>query len=85
MALTFITVTLLCLFLLIASRVASETLAPGATLMPHLKQFIPALHHALVKARANPPPELSAGVEQQVREYLIGLNDGKVLLKHFFP
>lgn len=50
----------------------------GGTVMPRLSQFIPALHHALVKARANPPPELSAGVERQAREYLIGLNEGNV-------
>lgn len=46
--------------------------------MPRLTQFIPALHHALVKARANPPPQLSTGVEHQAREYLSGLNEGKV-------
>ncbi|XP_040014619.1 protein TASOR isoform X4 [Xiphias gladius] len=57
---------------------APESLTSGATVMPRLSQFIPALHHALVKARANPPPELSAGVERQAREYLIGLNDTKV-------
>ncbi|XP_040890119.1 protein TASOR isoform X2 [Toxotes jaculatrix] len=57
---------------------ASESLMSGAMVMPRLSQFIPALHHALVKARANPPPELSAGVERQAREYLTGLNDGKV-------
>ncbi|XP_071351563.1 protein TASOR isoform X2 [Trachinotus anak] len=57
---------------------ASESLMPVAAVMPRLGQFIPALHHALVKARANPPPELSAGVERQARDYLIGLNDGKV-------
>ena len=50
----------------------------GATVMPRLSTFIPALHHALVKTRANPAPELSAGVERQAKEYLIGLNDGKV-------
>nr|XP_019952270.1 PREDICTED: protein TASOR isoform X1 [Paralichthys olivaceus] len=50
----------------------------GATVMPHLSTFIPALHHALVKTRANPAPELSAGVERQAKEYLIGLKDGKV-------
>ncbi|XP_070849967.1 protein TASOR-like [Chaetodon trifascialis] len=50
----------------------------GTTVMPRLSQFIPALHHALVKARANPPPDLSAGVERQAREYLIGLNEGNV-------
>ncbi|KAG7226668.1 hypothetical protein INR49_001838, partial [Caranx melampygus] len=50
----------------------------GATVMPRLNQFIPALHHALVKARANPPAELSAGVERQAQEYLSSLNDGKV-------
>uniref|UniRef100_A0A8C4IIZ5 TASOR pseudo-PARP domain-containing protein n=1 Tax=Dicentrarchus labrax TaxID=13489 RepID=A0A8C4IIZ5_DICLA len=61
-----------------SSHDASESLMPGVTVMPHLNQFIPALHHALVKARANPPPELSAGVERQAREYLIGQNDGKV-------
>ncbi len=61
-----------------SSRDASESLMSGGTVMPRLNQFIPALHHALVKARANPPPELSAGVELQAREYFIGLNDGKV-------
>ncbi|XP_035517685.1 protein TASOR [Morone saxatilis] len=61
-----------------SSHDASKSLMPGVTVMPHLNQFIPALHHALVKARANPPPELSAGVERQAREYLIGQNDGKV-------
>lgn len=50
----------------------------GPTVMPRLNQFIPALHHALIKARANPPAELSAGVERQVQEYLSSLNDGKV-------
>ncbi|XP_044206100.1 uncharacterized protein LOC122981439 [Thunnus albacares] len=57
---------------------ATESLMSGVTVMPRLNQFIPALHHALVKARANPPPELSAGVERQAREYLIGQTDGKV-------
>lgn len=60
------------------SHDASRVSMSSATVMPQLEQFIPALHHALVKARANPPPELSAGVELQVREYLSGLNDGKV-------
>ncbi|XP_062264804.1 uncharacterized protein tasora isoform X1 [Platichthys flesus] len=50
----------------------------AATLMPRLSTFIPALHHALVKTRANPAPELSAGVERQAKEYLIGLEEGKV-------
>ncbi|KAK1900879.1 Protein TASOR, partial [Dissostichus eleginoides] len=50
----------------------------GCPVMPRLSQFIPALHHALVKARANHPPELSAGVEHLTREYLVGLTDGKV-------
>ncbi|XP_075951683.1 protein TASOR isoform X1 [Anarhichas minor] len=57
---------------------ASESVVSGVKVMPRLSQFIPALHHALVKARANPHPELSAGVERQAREYLIGMNDGKV-------
>ncbi|KAI3369721.1 hypothetical protein L3Q82_024567 [Scortum barcoo] len=61
-----------------SSHDASQSLMSGGSVMPRLNQFIPALHHALVKARANPPPELSAGVEHQAREYLIGLNDGKV-------
>ncbi|XP_056243599.1 protein TASOR isoform X1 [Seriola aureovittata] len=60
------------------SHDASESLMSGATVMPRLSQFIPSLHHALVKARANPPPDLSAGVERQAQEYLTGLNDGKV-------
>ncbi|XP_055365092.1 protein TASOR [Betta splendens] len=57
---------------------ATQSSPAGAAVMPRLSRFIPALHHALIKARANPPPELSAGVEHQVREYLMGLNDGKV-------
>ncbi|XP_047439664.1 protein TASOR isoform X2 [Mugil cephalus] len=61
-----------------SSHDASESQMSGAVAMPRLNQFIPALHHALVKARANPPPELSAGVERQAREYLVGLKDGKV-------
>ncbi|KAG7244385.1 hypothetical protein INR49_001684, partial [Caranx melampygus] len=74
------------LFLLSSAQMATPTalrLSPsphesGATVMPRLNQFIPALHHALVKARANPPAELSAGVERQAQEYLSSLNDGKV-------
>lgn len=46
--------------------------------MPRLSHFVPALHHALIKARANPPEELSASVEHQAREYLTGLKEGKV-------
>lgn len=46
--------------------------------MPRLSRFVPALHHALIKARANPPEELSASVERQAREYLMGLKEGKV-------
>ncbi|XP_033482081.1 protein TASOR isoform X2 [Epinephelus lanceolatus] len=46
--------------------------------MVMLNKFTPALHHALVKARANPPPELSVGVEHHAREYLTGLNSGNV-------
>lgn len=61
-----------------SSHDASESQMSGAMVMPQLNQFIPALHHALVKARANPPPELSAGVERQARDYLSGLKDGKV-------
>uniref|UniRef100_UPI0037E9AD00 protein TASOR n=1 Tax=Semicossyphus pulcher TaxID=241346 RepID=UPI0037E9AD00 len=59
------------------SQDASEPSMSGGQVMPRLSKFIPALHHALVKARANPPPELSAGVERQAREYLAGLKDGK--------
>ncbi|XP_074493745.1 protein TASOR isoform X2 [Sebastes fasciatus] len=61
-----------------SSHNASESLMSGGTVMPRLNQFIPALHHALVKARADPPLQLSAGVERQAREYLNGLNDCKV-------
>lgn len=46
--------------------------------MPRLSHFVPALHHALIKAGANPPEELSANVEYQAREYLTGLKEGKV-------
>ncbi|XP_028285259.1 protein TASOR isoform X2 [Parambassis ranga] len=61
-----------------SSKDASAESSAGASVMPRLNQFIPALHHALVKARANPAPDLSAGVERQTRDYLSGLNDGKV-------
>ncbi|XP_034725833.1 protein TASOR isoform X2 [Etheostoma cragini] len=61
-----------------SSHDASESLMSGGMVMPRLNQFIPVLHHALVKARANPPPELSAGVERLAREYLASLNDGIV-------
>lgn len=57
---------------------ANCSTAATQPLMPQLSQFIPALHHSLLKVRANPPPELSAGVERQAREYLIGLKEGKV-------
>ena len=70
-------------FLPVAFRGASSShnaSQSGSPVMPRLSQFIPALHHALVKARANHPPELSAGVEHLTREYLIGLTDGKVTL-----
>ncbi|CAL8338366.1 unnamed protein product [Lota lota] len=43
-----------------------------------LGQFIPALHHALVKTRANPTSELSAGVERQTGLYLAGRRDHTV-------
>ncbi|KAM4588181.1 protein TASOR isoform 2-T2 [Odontesthes bonariensis] len=55
-----------------------ESLTASASVMPRLSEFLPALHHALVKARANPPPKLSLGVELQTREYLTGLKDGNV-------
>ncbi|XP_071190862.1 protein TASOR-like isoform X1 [Salvelinus alpinus] len=45
--------------------------------MPQLNSFVPALHHALVKVRCNPPADLSAGVERQARDYLSGLHHGK--------
>lgn len=64
-----------------ASRDASQSLLSGSPIMPSLNKFIPALHHALVKACANPSPELSAGVENHAREYLMGQIDGKVILK----
>ncbi|KAM7006484.1 protein TASOR, partial [Tautogolabrus adspersus] len=60
------------------SHDASVPSMSGGQVMPKLNQFIPALHHALVKARANPPADLSAGVERQTRDYLTGLKDGKV-------
>ncbi|XP_069025657.1 protein TASOR isoform X2 [Embiotoca jacksoni] len=58
-------------------RAASPPSTSGAAVMLRLGQFVPALHHALVKARTDPPAELSVGVEHQAREYLIGLKDGK--------
>ncbi|XP_042365956.1 protein TASOR-like isoform X2 [Plectropomus leopardus] len=61
-----------------SSHDAAESPMSASTVMPRISQFLPALHHALLKARANPPPELSAGVERHAREYLLGLNDGKV-------
>ncbi|XP_029908234.1 protein TASOR isoform X2 [Myripristis murdjan] len=61
-----------------SSHDAAKQSLSGSVVVPRLSQFLPALHHALVKARANPPTDLSAGVEQQAREYLSGLKDGKV-------
>ncbi|CAG5977835.1 unnamed protein product [Menidia menidia] len=55
-----------------------DSWTPGGPVMLRLAEFIPALHHALVKARASPPPKLSLGVELQTREYLNGLKDGSV-------
>lgn len=45
--------------------------------MPHLNSFLPAYHYALSKVRCNPPPNLSAGVEQLVHEYLSSLQESK--------
>lgn len=61
-----------------AASGANCATAAAEPVMPQLSKFIPALHHSLVKVRANPPPELSAGVERQAREYFMGLKDGKV-------
>ncbi|KAL0978818.1 hypothetical protein UPYG_G00176120 [Umbra pygmaea] len=47
-------------------------------IMPQLNSFVPALHHALVKVRCNPPADILAGVENQARDYLSGLHDGKL-------
>ncbi|XP_017286994.1 protein TASOR [Kryptolebias marmoratus] len=55
-----------------------ESLKSNALVMPRLKEFLPALHQALIKARANPPSNLSAGVELQTKEYFSGLKDGSV-------
>ncbi|XP_036007474.1 uncharacterized protein LOC105938223 isoform X1 [Fundulus heteroclitus] len=64
----------------LASRRSSsqERLIPPASAVPRLAEFLPALHHSLVKAKANPPPNLSAGVELQTQEYLRGSKDGSV-------
>ncbi|XP_037534930.1 protein TASOR [Nematolebias whitei] len=55
-----------------------ESVKSGASVMPRLKEAIPALHQALTKARANPPSNLSASVELQTQEYLSGLKNGSV-------
>nr|XP_020466781.1 protein TASOR [Monopterus albus] len=60
-----------------SSHDCSESSMSGAMVMPQLRQFIPALHHSLIKARANPPAELSVGVEQLMKEYFISLTDDK--------
>lgn len=68
-------------FLPAASRCDPSTLESSWSLppvMPHLSAFIPALHHALIKARANRPANLPAGVEHQAQEYFSGLKDGSV-------
>eukprot|EP00066_Takifugu_rubripes_P026953 XP_011616219.1 PREDICTED: protein FAM208A-like isoform X1 [Takifugu rubripes] len=61
-----------------SSSSSSSSGEASECLMPRLSHFVPALHHALIKARANPPEELSASVEQQAREYLLGLKEGKL-------
>ncbi|MEQ2163251.1 hypothetical protein GOODEAATRI_028252, partial [Goodea atripinnis] len=61
-----------------AFELTQECLVSPVSVMPRLPEFLPALHHSLVKARGNPPSNLSAGVELQTQEYLSGLNDGSV-------
>ncbi|XP_047203621.1 protein TASOR isoform X4 [Girardinichthys multiradiatus] len=61
-----------------SSSSSQECLVSPVSVMPRLPEFLPALHHSLVKARGNPPSNLSAGVELQTQEYLSGLNDGSV-------
>ncbi|KAM8867280.1 protein TASOR-like isoform 1-T1 [Synchiropus picturatus] len=56
----------------------SSPVPPLSNMKPVLHQFIPVLHYSLIKARANPPPELAVGVEQHAREYLAGQIGGKV-------
>lgn len=53
------------------------TPGPQDPVIPHLNSFIPAYHYALSKVRCNPPVNLSAGVEQQAHEYLIGLCESR--------
>ncbi|KAM9444561.1 protein TASOR isoform 2-T2 [Clarias gariepinus] len=53
------------------------TQVPQDTVMPQLNSFLPAYHYALSKVRCNPPPNLSAGVEQLVHEYLSSLQESK--------
>uniref|UniRef100_A0A096MI57 Uncharacterized protein n=1 Tax=Poecilia formosa TaxID=48698 RepID=A0A096MI57_POEFO len=57
---------------------SQDSLPSSASPMPRLSDFLPALHHSLVKTRANPPANLSAGVELQTREYLSGVTAGSV-------
>ncbi|XP_066554357.1 protein TASOR [Amia ocellicauda] len=45
-------------------------LAGQEPVMPHLDTFIPALHYALMKQRANPSADISSGTERYAREYL---------------
>ncbi|KAK7899418.1 hypothetical protein WMY93_020271 [Mugilogobius chulae] len=58
------------------SSESAADLVTAESLLPGFNHFVPALHFALGKARTNPPPELSAGVEQQAREYLHGIKEG---------
>ncbi|KAM4741337.1 protein TASOR [Anableps anableps] len=60
------------------SSSSQECLMSCVAAMPRLPDFLPALHHSLVKARANPPANLAAGLELLTREYLSGLIDGSV-------
>ncbi|XP_058615394.1 protein TASOR isoform X2 [Onychostoma macrolepis] len=62
----------------------SESSRPASSeqhspIMPQHDWFVSALHCALNKARAEPPADLSAAVEQQVYDYLTNLREGQPL------
>uniref|UniRef100_A0A4W4EII8 Transcription activation suppressor b n=1 Tax=Electrophorus electricus TaxID=8005 RepID=A0A4W4EII8_ELEEL len=46
------------------------SLEPKDPVTDHLDTYVPALHHAFVKLRSNPPKDLAAGVKSQVQDYL---------------
>ncbi|XP_068561371.1 protein TASOR isoform X2 [Cebidichthys violaceus] len=54
------------------------TTEPQPAALSSVDPFVPALHYALFKLRANPGKDLSSGVERQATDYLTRIDSGTV-------